>query len=149
MLGLDATKHPAAWAAAQVIGRYAGEWWKTTAGTEARCMEPDLLTPSELARVFTDGVRARSAARVPLSRQVALASPIEQALRAFDMCKWTPVTATIVSDEFGDRMSLLHGAPAFLKQRAADACLTQLVKAQVLGIGLKNRRGVSGRWTVV
>ena len=100
-------------------------------------MEPDLLTQSELARVFTDGVRARSAARGPLSRQVALASPIEQALRAFDMYKWTPVTSTIVSDELGDRMSLLHGAPAFLKQRAADARLTQLVKAQVLGLGLR------------
>ena len=94
MLGIAATKHPAAWSTAQAVGRYAGEWWKTTAGPEAKELEPDLLSASELVQAFTDGVHKRKATRTRLSHLVALASPIEQLLRSLDLCTWSPRNAT-------------------------------------------------------
>ena len=99
MLGIAATKHPAAWAAAHAVGRYAGEWWKTTTGPEAKELEPDLLTASELAHAFTDGVQKRRAMRTTMPYQVAMASPIEQLLRSLDLCKWAPSIATDFLDE--------------------------------------------------
>ena len=107
---------------------------ETTAGPEAKELEPDLLTASELAHAFTDGVQKRRAARTTLSYQVAMASPIEQLLRSLDLCKWSPSSDAEFLDGRGEAMSLLHGPLLFSNFVPRMRALTSLSPCKFRGL---------------